>query len=135
MLPRDTIDTTILPPGERFGMWLDLVARTSAPMRIRSAHAEDFSARADFLDLGPIQLVKYHYPSLDASRTPKLIRQSDTERYILALTTDGVGTSSQDGRHSEIRAGEFTFYNGSRPTTSAITRPSRSGARPPRSSR
>ncbi|MEH1166098.1 helix-turn-helix domain-containing protein [Micromonospora sp. CPCC 205539] len=115
MLQRDSIDTTVLPPGERFGMWLDLVARTSAPLRITSAHADDFAARADFIDLGPIQIVEYEYPSLDATRTRKLIRQSDPELYILALTTGGIGTSSQDGQHSEIQAGEFTFYDGSRP--------------------
>ncbi|MEU5960766.1 helix-turn-helix domain-containing protein [Micromonospora parva] len=115
MLPRETLDTTVLPPAERFGMWLELVARTSAPMRVRSAHDEDFIARADFVDLGPIQLISYDYPSLDAFRTPKLIRQSDPELYMLALTTGGVGTSSQDGRRSEIQAGEFTFYNASRP--------------------
>ncbi|PWR07074.1 AraC family transcriptional regulator [Micromonospora acroterricola] len=115
MLRRDTVDTTVLPPGERFGMWLDLVARTSAPLRIQSAHSDDFAARADFIDLGPIQLVEYEYPSLDATRTRKLVRRSDPELYILALTTGGVGTSSQDGRHSEIQAGEFTFYDASRP--------------------
>ncbi|MDG4838015.1 helix-turn-helix domain-containing protein [Micromonospora sp. WMMD967] len=115
MLPRDTVDTTVLPPGERFGMWLDLVARTSAPLRIQSAHADDFAARADFISLGPIQLVEYRYPSLDATRTQKLVRQSDPELYILAYTTGGIGTSSQDGRRSEILAGEFTFYDGSRP--------------------
>ncbi|WP_410814105.1 helix-turn-helix domain-containing protein [Micromonospora sp. 067-2] len=115
MLHRDTVDTTVLPPAERFGMWLDLVARTSAPLRIQSAHEDDFAARADFVDLGPIQLVEYQYPSLDATRTRKLVRQSDPELYVLALTTGGVGTSSQDGRHSEILAGEFTFYDASRP--------------------
>ncbi|KOX10543.1 MULTISPECIES: AraC-like ligand-binding domain-containing protein [Micromonospora] len=115
MLHRDTVDTTVLPPGERFGMWLDLVARTSAPLRIQSAHSADFAARAAFIDLGPIQLIDYEYPSLDATRTRRLIRRSDPEMHILALTTEGVGTSSQDGRHSEIRTGEFTFYDASRP--------------------
>ncbi|MEU8330709.1 helix-turn-helix domain-containing protein [Micromonospora sp. NPDC048839] len=115
MLARDTIDTTVLPPGERFGMWLDLVARTSAPLRIRSAHSGDFAARADFIALGPIELVQYEYPSLDATRTRKLVQRSDPELYILALTTGGVGASSQDGRRSEILAGEFTFYDASRP--------------------
>ncbi|KAB1938505.1 helix-turn-helix domain-containing protein [Micromonospora sp. ALFpr18c] len=115
MLHHNAIDTTVLPPGERFGMWLDLVARTSAPLRIRSAHADDFAARADFFDLGPIQLVGYQYPSLDATRTRKLVRQSDPELYVLALTTGGIGTSCQDGRRSEILSGEFTFYDASRP--------------------
>ncbi|MEU1586749.1 helix-turn-helix domain-containing protein [Micromonospora sp. NPDC005710] len=115
MLPKDTVDTTVLPPGERFGMWLDLVARTSVPLRIRSAHSDDFAARADFISLGPIHLVQYEYPSLDATRSRKLVGQSSPDLYILALTTGGVGTSSQDGRRSEILAGEFTFYDASRP--------------------
>ncbi|MFF5180984.1 helix-turn-helix domain-containing protein [Micromonospora sp. NPDC000316] len=115
MLHRDTVDTTVLPPSERFGMWLDLVARTAVPLRIRSAHSADFAARADFIDLGPIQLIGFEYPSLAATRTRKLIRRSDPDFHILALTTGGVGTSSQDGRHSETRPGEFTFYDASRP--------------------
>ncbi|MET8524889.1 helix-turn-helix domain-containing protein [Micromonospora sp. NPDC005172] len=113
MLARNTIDTTVLPPAERFGMWLDLVARTSVPLRMESPYADDFAAQAEFIDLGAIQLVRYQYPSLDATR--KLIRQSDPELYILAFTTSGVGTSSQDGRRSDILAGEFTFYDASRP--------------------
>ncbi|MFC5926794.1 helix-turn-helix domain-containing protein [Micromonospora vulcania] len=115
MLPRDIIDTSVLPPRDRFGMWLDLVARTSAPMQFRSAHTDDFRARADLIDLGPIKLINYRYPSLDATRTPKLIRQSAPEMYVLALTTNGVGRSSQDGRNTEIRAGDFTFYDHARP--------------------
>ncbi|MEU8130951.1 helix-turn-helix domain-containing protein [Micromonospora sp. NPDC049049] len=115
MLPRETLDTTVLPPGDRFGMWLELVARTSTPMQVRSAHSDDFAAHASFIDLGPIQLAQYEYPSLHAARTRKMVRQSDPELYILALTTGGVGTSSQDGRRSEILAGEFTFYNASLP--------------------
>ncbi|MFC4017815.1 helix-turn-helix domain-containing protein [Micromonospora sp. GCM10011542] len=115
MLHRNTIDTSVVPPGERFGMWLDLVARTSAPLRIESPRAHDFTALADFIDLGPIQLVNYRYPSMDATRTRKLVRRSDPEVYVLALTTGGLGLSSQSDRRSEIRAGEFTFYDASRP--------------------
>ncbi|MFY1620678.1 helix-turn-helix domain-containing protein [Micromonospora sp. WMMD736] len=113
MLLRNTIDTTVLPPAERFGMWLDLVARTSVPLRVESPHTADFAAQAEFTDLGAIQLARYQYPSLDCTR--KLIRESDPELYILAFTTSGIGTSSQDGRRSEILAGEFTFYDASRP--------------------
>ncbi|MFI5928035.1 helix-turn-helix domain-containing protein [Micromonospora sp. NPDC051543] len=115
MLARNTIDTTVLPPAERFGMWLELLARTSVPVRVESASAADFAARADFTDLGGFEVIGYEYPSLDVSRTRKLIRRSDPELYILALTTSGLGMSSQDGRRSEILAGEFTFYDASRP--------------------
>ncbi|MEV0808031.1 helix-turn-helix domain-containing protein [Micromonospora sp. NPDC050200] len=115
MLNRTVIDTEALPPRERFGMWLDLVARTASPLRMRSAHADDFTARAEIIPLGPIQLVNYRYPSLDAVRTAKLARQTEVDYFLLALTTTGTGASGQAGRQSVIGPREFTFYDGSRP--------------------
>ncbi|MCM0676388.1 helix-turn-helix domain-containing protein [Micromonospora phytophila] len=114
MLPRSTVDTEQVAAADRFGMWLELVARTAAPLRIRTDHAHDFTARAEFVDLGPIQLVSYRYPSLDGTRTRKLLRQSDPELYVLALTTVGEGEASQAGQRSALGPGEFTFYDGSR---------------------
>ncbi|MEH0841546.1 helix-turn-helix domain-containing protein [Micromonospora sp. CPCC 205711] len=115
MLHRNVIDTEALPPGERFGMWLDLVARTAAPLKMRTEHAGDFRAKAEIIGLGPIQLVRYRYPSLDAVRTAKLARQTEVDYFLLALTTTGTGASGQAGQQSVIRPGEFTFYDGSRP--------------------
>lgn len=115
MVHRTVIDTEQLPPVERFGMWLDLVARTAAPLRIRSAHQHDFRARAEFVELGPIQLVRYRYPSLEAVRTAKLVRRTEVDFHLLALTTNGTGVAGQGGRESRLGAGEFTFYDGSRP--------------------
>ncbi|MGC5019595.1 helix-turn-helix domain-containing protein [Micromonospora sp. DT47] len=115
MLHRDVIDTELVPPRERFGMWLDLVARTASPLRMRTAHADDFRAQAELIGLGPIQLVRYRYPSLDAVRTAKLARQTEVDYFLLALTTTGTGASGQAGQQSVIRAGEFTFYDGARP--------------------
>ncbi|MEU1754494.1 helix-turn-helix domain-containing protein [Micromonospora matsumotoense] len=115
MVHRTVIDTEQLPPAERFGMWLDLVARTSAPLRIRSAHQHDFRARAEFVELGPIRLVRYRYPSLAAVRTAKLVRRTEVDFHLLALTTNGTGIAGQAGRESRLDAGEFTFYDGSRP--------------------
>ena len=125
MLPRATIDTTVLPPGDRFGMWLDLVARTSAPLRIQSAHSDDFAARADFLDLGPIQLVQYEYPSLDATRTGSwsvsptrscTSSPSPPEASARPARTVGAARSWPVSSPSTTRPGR---------TTSATTRPSR----------
>ncbi|WP_431919619.1 helix-turn-helix domain-containing protein [Micromonospora wenchangensis] len=115
MVHRTVIDTEQLPPTERFGMWLDLVARTAAPLRIRSDHQHDFRARAEFVELGPIRLVRYRYPSLEAVRTPKLVRRTEVDFHMLALTTNGTGVAGQGGRESRLGPGEFTFYDGSRP--------------------
>ncbi|MFY1627803.1 helix-turn-helix domain-containing protein [Micromonospora sp. WMMD735] len=115
MVHRTVIDTEQLPPTERFGMWLDLVARTSTPLRIRSDHQHDFRARAEFVELGPIRLVRYRYPSLEAVRTAKLVRRTEVDFHLLALTTSGTGVAGQAGRRSRLDADEFTFYDGSRP--------------------
>ncbi|MGB2569043.1 helix-turn-helix domain-containing protein [Micromonospora citrea] len=115
MLERTVVDTTHLPPAERFGMWLDLVARTSAPLRVRTDHAHDFPARAEFIPLGPIQLVRYRYPSMDAVRTERLARRTEVDYFLLALTLGGTGASGQGDRRSVILPREFTFYDGSRP--------------------
>ena len=136
MLPRDTIDTTVLPPGERFGMWLDLVARTSAPLRIRSAHSDDFAARADFIELGPIQLVQYDTrpwtPPGPRSWSASPTRSCTSSPSPPAASARPARTVAS----SEILAGEFTFYDASRPHD-VCHHADRAGprSRPPRSSR
>ncbi|MBQ1073822.1 helix-turn-helix domain-containing protein [Micromonospora sp. C31] len=115
MLRRTTIDTEQVPAPERLGMWLDLVARTASPLRIRTEHAHDFAARAEIVELGPIQVVNYRYPSLEGVRTPRLARESAPEIYTLALTVNGDGAASQAGRSAVLGPEEFIFYDGARP--------------------
>ncbi|MEU4380947.1 helix-turn-helix domain-containing protein [Micromonospora echinofusca] len=115
MLLRNTVDTTAVPAAERFEMWLDLVARTASPLRIRTEHAHDFAARAEIVELHPIRVVNYRYPSLDAVGSSRLVRESAPEIYTLALTVDGDGAASQAGQSSVLGPREFIFYDGSRP--------------------
>ncbi|MFD2766060.1 helix-turn-helix domain-containing protein [Micromonospora eburnea] len=114
-LKRQVFDTAPVPPRDRFGAWLDMLAATPALMRIRTEHADDFVARAEFLDLGPIQLVRHRYPSLDGIRTRKLIQRSEADYYLLALTLTGTGIADQDGQRGVCRPGDFTFYDCARP--------------------
>ncbi|MGC1214901.1 MAG: helix-turn-helix domain-containing protein [Micromonospora sp.] len=115
MLPRYTLDTEQVPPADRFGVWLDMISGSPAPLRVRTDHAHDFVARADFIDLGPMQLVNYRYPTVECVRTRKLVQRSDPDYYVLALTTSGNAASSQEGQRSIVAAHEFTFYDCSRP--------------------
>ncbi|WP_433392588.1 helix-turn-helix domain-containing protein [Micromonospora sp. KLBMP9576] len=115
MLSRTTLDTEQAPAAERFELWLDMVARTASPLRIRTEHAHDFAARAEIVELGPIQVVNYRYPSLEGVLTPRVMRESAPEIYMLALTVDGDGAVSQAGRSSDLGPEEFIFYDGSRP--------------------
>ncbi|MGR6318522.1 helix-turn-helix domain-containing protein [Micromonospora soli] len=112
---RQIFDTEQVPATDRFGLWLDMLAATPALMRIRTEHADDFVARAEFLDLGPVQLIRHRYPSLDGVRTRKLIQRSDADYYLLALTLAGTGIADQDGQRGVCRPGDFTFYDCARP--------------------
>ncbi|MEU8262122.1 helix-turn-helix domain-containing protein [Micromonospora sp. NPDC048999] len=114
-MKRQIFDTKQVPAADRFGLWLDMLANTPALMRIRTEHADDFVARAEFLDLGPIQLVRHRYPSLDGVRSRKLIERSDADYYLLALTLSGTGIADQDGQRGVCRPGDFTFYDCARP--------------------
>lgn len=114
MLPVHVFDTRLLPPADRFGLWLDVV-ESSAPALISSAHAHSFDAHARAVELGRLRLTDFTYPSLTMARTAKLIRRADPEMYQLSLTQAGVGAVTQQRRDSVVRAAEFTLLDNSRP--------------------
>ncbi|MFR9775277.1 helix-turn-helix domain-containing protein [Micromonospora sp. MS34] len=114
-LHQHVLDTEQVPAPERFGLWLDMIADSPAPLRVRTAHADNFVARAEFIELGRMRLIRYRYPSVDCVRTAKLIQRSDPDYYCLALTLTGTGVAGQEGQRSQCRPGEFTFYDCSRP--------------------
>ncbi|MEU5526472.1 helix-turn-helix domain-containing protein [Micromonospora chersina] len=114
-LTRQVFDTEQVPAADRFGLWLDMLAGTPGLMRVRTEHADNFVARSEFLDLGPMQLVRHRYPSLDGVRSRKLIQRSDADYYVLALTLAGTGIADQDGQRGICRPGDFTFYDCARP--------------------
>ncbi|KKK05595.1 helix-turn-helix domain-containing protein [Micromonospora sp. HK10] len=109
------LDTEQVPAPDRFGLWLDMVSDSPTPLRVRSDHAEDFVARAEFLELGPVRLARYRYPSLECFRTHRFIQRSDPDYYLLALTLTGGSAAAQEGRQSTLGPGDFTFYDCSRP--------------------
>lgn len=115
MLITHTVDVAGLPAAERFDFWADLVAREAAPQRISSAHADAFNGWAQITQLGPLRLTSFRYPSLDTSRTARLIRRSDPELYQLALPTSGRSAIAQQDRESALRPADFTLLDTSRP--------------------
>ncbi|WP_254909876.1 helix-turn-helix domain-containing protein [Micromonospora sp. NBS 11-29] len=108
-------DTAPLPAADRFGMWLDMLARTPGLMRVRTEHADNFLARAESLDLGAMRVIRHRYPSLQGIRTRELIRRSDADCYALTLTLAGTGVAGQGGQRGICPPGDFTFYDCARP--------------------
>ncbi|MGC4893629.1 helix-turn-helix domain-containing protein [Micromonospora sp. DT31] len=114
-LSRQIFDTEQVPAADRFGLWLDRLASTPGSMRVRTDHADDFRARAEFLELGRMQVIRHRYPSLEGIRTRKLIQRSEADCYVLALTLTGTGVAGQDGQRGVCQPGDFTFYDSARP--------------------
>jgi AraC-like DNA-binding protein len=119
LLAVDAVDTAVLPEGERFGFWHDLVARESVPARIHSAHARDFRAGATVVGLGDVVLSSWRYPSLEMQRTERFIRRGDPEMYQLALPLTGHGGTEQERRENAYVPGHFAFVDTSRPHASS----------------
>ncbi|MFF0152070.1 helix-turn-helix domain-containing protein [Micromonospora sp. NPDC005203] len=119
MLTVGSADTISVPASERFGYWHDLVARESVPMRIHSAHAANFQARAEVISLGEIVLSSWRYPSLDMQRTSTFIRRSDPEMYEFALPLSGHGGVEQERRTNLFTPGRFAVVDTSRPHQSS----------------
>lgn len=115
ILATETVDTAVLPPGDRFEFWQSLVARETAPARIRTEHRDDFAAWVRVVDRGSLRIASLRYPSLWMQRAALLIRQSDPEVYQLALPTAGLSAIAQLRRESAIESTDFTFLDTSRP--------------------
>ncbi|MCW3815939.1 helix-turn-helix domain-containing protein [Micromonospora sp. DR5-3] len=114
LLPVHVFDTRVLPPSDRFGLWLEVV-ESVAPALISSPHTASFDAHARSMELGKLRLIDFTYPSLAMARTAKLIRQADPENYQLALTRTGYGAVRQHRQEAVVRGAEFTLLDYSRP--------------------
>ncbi|WP_433553830.1 helix-turn-helix domain-containing protein [Micromonospora zamorensis] len=95
------------------------MARESVPMRIHSAHAANFRARAEVISLGEIVLSSWQYPSLDMQRPSTFIRRGDPEMYEFALPLSGHGGVEQERRTNRLAPGQFAVVDTSRPHQSS----------------
>ncbi|MFF0746932.1 helix-turn-helix domain-containing protein [Streptomyces sp. NPDC004111] len=109
------IDTTSLPPEDRFAWWHEVVGRGVAPVRVATEHADDFVGRAGFVPLGAVHLTTMSFPSLSSERPAQLVRRSDPETYELALILDGSMHVAQERCETQLSAGDFAMWTSSRP--------------------
>ncbi|MFK8912232.1 helix-turn-helix domain-containing protein [Streptomyces sp. YS-3] len=107
--------TAVVPAAERFALWTELAAQSHVRNWLSSECAEDFHAWLRVLDLGDVRVSTLSYPSVEITRTPKLIRQDDPEVYQVNVLMSGRGYAAQGGREAALRAGELVLVDSSRP--------------------
>lgn len=109
------LDTTSLPPEDRFAWWREVVGRGVAPVRVATDHAADFVGRAGFVPLGAVHLTTMSFPSLSSERPAHLVRRSDPETYELTLILGGAMHIAQERSETRLHAGDFAMWTSSRP--------------------
>ncbi|MCX4767951.1 helix-turn-helix domain-containing protein [Streptomyces sp. NBC_01275] len=77
-----------VPAEDRFDVWREQIDPTR-PSDATSIHAPDFWATAHLMEMGPVAVMSVSALPTNYRRSPKMIRQSDPERYHLTLLLDG----------------------------------------------
>lgn len=114
--------TEDLPPDERFPYWQEMIQRSTAPYDIRSDHATGFRAYLRTTQLSGLHLSLLSQQALEARRTPRLIRRSDPEVYMVGLNFRGGVEMSQARSGVNICPGDLVVHESSRSFHTA-TRP------------
>ncbi len=112
------------PTTSRRDYWKHVVGTALGPVDLRLAGAVDVHDRLVLGELGAVRvgMLSAARPG-GASRAAKHIRDSDPDFCKIDILVDGHGVVAQDGREAELRPGDFTFVDLSRPaywTMSAI---------------
>ncbi|MFI7320211.1 helix-turn-helix domain-containing protein [Streptomyces venezuelae] len=109
-----------LDATDRFAAWCDDVCAYHAPYALSSPHTADFAASLGLLRLGPVTVSVVATPSLHAQRSPRLIRASDPEAYVVTLVRRGTLCVTRAGTETEVRAGQLMVSDTSRPLRSSL---------------
>ncbi|MFI6290500.1 helix-turn-helix domain-containing protein [Nonomuraea sp. NPDC050790] len=125
----ETVSTAELPAKERFAVWREVSATRWLPVAAGcDPHLENtFQVRADFSELGPVQVVVMTTTPQWIHRTPKLIRRSDPETFLVTCSVHGRVWTEQDDRHAELHVGDLSLRDSSQPCLTRLT-PSRRAA-------
>jgi AraC-like DNA-binding protein len=116
------VDTEVVPPEERFGLWAEESSRVFEPMRVTCTRRHDFRGRATSHALGPLTVFRVTADVSAIHRTPALIAASDPHWLQVSLQVRGHCRVEQDGRSAVVGPGELVTWESSRPyTVQALT--------------
>jgi AraC-like DNA-binding protein len=97
------------------------VRDTIVPFDLQVDAEPDFRSLLVAGNVGTLDLTAIAGPSLEAARTPRLIRMSDPELMKIDVQTRGNSVFEQDGREAVLSPRDLTLVNLSRPCHLACT--------------
>ncbi|WUI02821.1 AraC family transcriptional regulator [Spirillospora sp. NBC_00431] len=102
-------------PEDRFDVWCELVGGMPCPYRVRSDHAADYDFTLRTARLGTAAVAYANVPSIQAIRTPRMIRQAEDGVYQLELCRRGRIGAEQSGREVAAAVGQWVVHDSCRP--------------------
>ena len=117
------VDTGVVPPEERFGLWAEQSARVFEPMHVTCERRHAFRGLATAHALGPLTVFRVTADPSAIHRTPALIAASDPQWLQVSLQVRGRCRVEQAGRSVVVGPGELVTWESSRPYTVAALTP------------
>jgi AraC-like DNA-binding protein len=117
------VDTRVLPPRERVGMWAERTSEALFPMTIRPVSDRPFRARLVADDLGAVAVCRVTGDPNVCARTPRDIAAGDPEMLRVLVLRRGRTHVEQAGRSCTITDGDLVVYDSSRPFVVHAQRP------------
>jgi len=112
----EIISTAGVPARERFGFWREVSSKLWVSYDLRcEPEPALFQAQVGVGAFGAVQAsLLTTWPHV-VTRTEKLIRRSDPEVFKFGCVIRGGALVERDGRQAELRAGDLTLFDTSRP--------------------
>jgi len=111
------LTTTDVEAREGFDYWNDAVSSTFVPLECGTSVQATFRGELVNVAFGDVQFTKVTAAPHQVRRTRATIARNDPGLLKACVQLGGTGRISQDGREAELRPGDLTIYDTSRPYT------------------
>jgi AraC-like DNA-binding protein len=107
--------TDDVPPRERVGRWQEIISELFVRLDCRSPGADAFDGNVEASMLGDIECNRVATKPVNVYRTRHHIARAQGDYLHVAFVTEGSDGIVQDGRETLLEAGDFAFYDTTRP--------------------
>lgn len=104
-----------VPADGRADVWQEVTSRSVMPIAFNWRDPRDLTGVLRGADLGGVQLTLMRHSPLEAARTPVLVRRSDPEIFVLAMTLSGSMTFAHAERSATVTAGDLMVFDSALP--------------------
>jgi AraC-like DNA-binding protein len=114
------LDTETVAPHERFDFWIESSHKVFYPATFHEVAGQPFTGYVNQFLIGPMSVTRVTSTPTHVERTRRDVAAHDPDLIHLSVQLTGSCIFQQDGRATEVRAGEMVLLDTSRPLA-AIT--------------